>query len=222
LANREEIVTKQIVVLILLLICFVFWPAACGSQESKDPIHFEENYKCMASSDRQYDYSNIKVVGIQYGDTLVLENCELIKLIGIDCPKIELKTGAKNPPLDRVKWKNEIKSKTFVKELIEGKQVRLEFDVERTDKHRRLMAYVFVDFLYLEGFDFAFQPATINFDGRNYLFLNAFIIQAGYASPMTMPPNIKHADLFQKLYQEAWENNRGLWDRVRNERRMKE
>lgn len=41
--------------------------------------------------------------------------------------------------------------------------------------------------------------------------LNGEIIRSGYASPMTIPPNVKHADLFQKLYQEARENKRGLW-----------
>ena len=43
------------------------------------------------------------------------------------------------------------------------------------------------------------------------MFLNAFIVQHGYASLMTIPPNVKHADLFKKIYQEARENKRGLW-----------
>lgn len=37
------------------------------------------------------------------------------------------------------------------------------------------------------------------------------MIQAGYALPVVVAPHIKYADLFQKLYQEAQENKRGLW-----------
>ena len=38
-----------------------------------------------------------------------------------------------------------------------------------------------------------------------------FILKAGYASLMTIPPNVKYQERFQKAYQEAIENNRGLW-----------
>jgi len=41
--------------------------------------------------------------------------------------------------------------------------------------------------------------------------LNTYIIQMGYASPTPVPPNVKHADLFKKLYEEAREERRGLW-----------
>ncbi|MDP8267067.1 MAG: thermonuclease family protein [Candidatus Aceula meridiana] len=87
----------------------------------------------------------------------------------------------------------------FVKELVEGKKVRLEYDVEKKDKYGRTLAYVWLDL-----------PLT---SSKSYegLFVNVTIIKAGYASPMTIPPNVKHADLFQKLYQEARENKRGLW-----------
>jgi micrococcal nuclease len=42
-------------------------------------------------------------------------------------------------------------------------------------------------------------------------FLNARIVEEGYASLMTYPPNVKYADLFTKLYRQARENKRGLW-----------
>jgi len=35
--------------------------------------------------------------------------------------------------------------------------------------------------------------------------------KGGYATPMTIPPNVKYADLFKKLYEEAREQKRGLW-----------
>ncbi len=48
-------------------------------------------------------------------------------------------------------------------------------------------------------------------EGIHECFLNAFVVQQGYASPMTIPPNVKYADLFKELYQEAREQKRGLW-----------
>ena len=44
-----------------------------------------------------------------------------------------------------------------------------------------------------------------------HVFLNATIIKAGYATPMTIPPSVKYADLFKELYEEAREQKRGLW-----------
>ena len=82
------------------------------------------------------------------------------------------------------------RSYEFTKNLVEGKRVRLEFDVERYDKYRRTLAYVYL----LDG-----------------TFVNARIVEEGYASLMTYPPNVKYADLFLKLYREARENKKGLW-----------
>ncbi|MBI4982570.1 MAG: thermonuclease family protein [Candidatus Omnitrophica bacterium] len=78
----------------------------------------------------------------------------------------------------------------FTKNLVQGKRVSLEFDVDRYDKYKRLLAYVYLK------------------DGT---FVNAEIVKQGYASLLTFPPNVKYADLFEKLYQEARENKRGLW-----------
>jgi micrococcal nuclease len=82
------------------------------------------------------------------------------------------------------------RSYNFTRKLVEGKRVRLEFDVERTDKYERLLAYVYLQ------------------DGT---FVNAEILKQGYASLMTIPPNVKYADSFVKLFREAREDKRGLW-----------
>ncbi|MBM3243951.1 MAG: thermonuclease family protein [Candidatus Omnitrophica bacterium] len=82
------------------------------------------------------------------------------------------------------------RSYEFTKKLVEGKRVSLEFDVERYDKYKRLLAYVYLK------------------DGT---FVNAEIVKEGYASLMTYPPNVKYADLFLRLYRQARENKRGLW-----------
>jgi len=44
-----------------------------------------------------------------------------------------------------------------------------------------------------------------------FYLINATIVRSGYAQPMTIPPNVKYAELFEELYQEAREQKRGLW-----------
>jgi len=41
--------------------------------------------------------------------------------------------------------------------------------------------------------------------------LNAIIVLKGYASPMTIPPNVRNADLFKNLFKGVVEQKRGLW-----------
>ncbi len=41
--------------------------------------------------------------------------------------------------------------------------------------------------------------------------LNEEIVKAGYANVMTIPPNVKYQDKFSRVYKEARENKRGLW-----------
>lgn len=41
--------------------------------------------------------------------------------------------------------------------------------------------------------------------------MNAELIHQGYAQILTIPPNVKYADRFRELQQEARENHCGLW-----------
>ena len=130
------------------------------------------------------------------GDTLVLESGERVRLIGIDTPEMHESDKLNRDAQRSGQNSSAIKqlgrqSYEFTKNLVQGKRVRLEFDVERYDKYKRILAYVYLA------------------DGT---FVNAKIVQEGYASLMTYPPNVKYADLFLKLYQEARENKRGLWE----------
>jgi micrococcal nuclease len=142
-----------------------------------------------------YDYTNALVTRVVDGDTLVLENNERVRLTGIDTPEMhesnKLNRDAQRSGQDVATIKQlGRRAYEFTKKLVEGKRVRLEFDVERHDKYKRILAYVYLT------------------DGT---FVNAEIVKQGYASLMTYPPNVRYADLFLKLYREARENQRGLW-----------
>jgi micrococcal nuclease len=129
------------------------------------------------------------------GDTVKLSGGEHVRLIGIDTPesrynpKLERDSARSRKDTDAI-LKMGKEASAFTRRLVEGRKVRLEFDAQKRDKYGRLLAY-----LYLE-------------DGT---FVNARIIEEGYAQLMTIPPNVKHADTFLKLEQDARKNGRGLW-----------
>ena len=71
------------------------------------------------------------------GDTFVLDTGEKVRLIGVDCPESQ-------DPNKPVEYFSD-ESKQFVEKLILGKEVRLEYGNERTDKYGRLLCYVWVE-----------------------------------------------------------------------------
>jgi len=183
-------------VIILLLIGLLAFTGYLFSGDLDPRYHAKEEVKWKIPFGRSYDYSNILVTRAVDGDTLVLENQERVRLIGIDTPemhesdKLYRDAQRSGQDIETIK-KLGRRSYEFTKNLVEGKRVRLEFDVERFDKYKRILAYVYL----LDG-----------------TFLNAAIIEQGYASMMTYPPNVKYADLFLRLYRQARENKRGLWE----------
>jgi len=181
---------------IFYFICFLILSlgvSACQQQpkQSASVEHKQAVEKAISAQ----NYENILVTRAVDGDTLVLENGRRVRLIGIDTPEMHESGKLRR---DAVRTQQNIetiialgkRSYKFTKDLVEGRRVKLEFDVQKYDKYDRLLAYVYLE------------------DGT---FVNAEIIRQGYASLMTYPPDVKYADLFRKLYQEARENKRGLW-----------
>jgi len=129
------------------------------------------------------------------GDTLKLANGKRVRLIGIDTPEVHYSTkllkDAERSHKD-IKTIQEMgqRASDFTKRLVEERKVRLEFDIEKRDRYGRLLAYAYLE------------------DGT---FVNAKIVEEGYAQVMTIPPNVKYADRFLKMEREARENSRGLW-----------
>ena len=183
-------------VVFVIFVLSVFYPNF--SPAPSEELHVEyssEEGKFILPFGRSYDYRNILVTRAVDGDTLKLENGERVRLIGIDTPEMH-----DSDKLNRDSRRNKQDVRTikelgrraweFTKQLVEGKRVSLEFDVEKYDKYGRILAYVYLQ------------------DGT---FVNAKIVEEGYASLMTIPPNVKYAQLFLRLYQQARDNRRGLW-----------
>lgn len=129
------------------------------------------------------------------GDTLKLSNGEHVRLIGIDTPesrynnKLVRDSKRSRKDIDTI-LKMGKEASNFTKSLVEAKRVRLVFDVQKHDKYGRLLAYVYLE------------------DGT---FVNAKIVEEGYAQVMTVPPNVKYSQTFLKMERAARDNARGLW-----------
>ena len=123
-----------------------------------------------------------KVVRVVDGDTIVLDNGERVRYIGIDTPETK---HPKKPVQFFGKEASEANRK-----LVEGKRVRLEYDVQRTDRYGRTLAYVYLE------------------DGTC---INAWLVENGFARVSTYPPNIRYQDRFKELEQKAREAKTGLW-----------
>jgi len=117
------------------------------------------------------------------GDTILLADNDRVRYIGIDTPETK-------HPRKPVQWMGK-EASAFNRKLVEHKWISLEFDVEKRDKYGRLLAYVYVD----------------------DIFVNAELVKEGYAQVYTFPPNVKYTDLFLALQKEARENQRGLWSK---------
>ena len=142
---------------------------------------------------------SVNVIKIVDGDTIRVNYQglnERARLIGIDAPESSMnrrvflqtkvyKTNAKSV-IDFG-----IKSKEFVKNLVKpDDEVYLEFDTEKRDHYNRLLVYVWLP---------------------NGKMLNEEIIKAGYAYPLTVPPDVKYKKRFLQDYKEARKHKRGLW-----------
>jgi len=118
------------------------------------------------------------------GDTIVLDDDVRVRLIGIDTPETK-------DPRRPVECFGQEASAHMIKLLPAGTRVRVVYDVERTDRYGRTLAYLY--------------------RASDGLFVNAAMVRDGFASAYTVPPNVAHADEFVALNREARETGRGLW-----------
>jgi micrococcal nuclease len=109
------------------------------------------------------------------------DRTETVRYIGINTPETHHPTRGAEPGGREATEVN--------RQLVAGQQVRLELDVQERDRYGRLLAYVYV----------ADQM------------VNAEPVHRGYAQVMTIPPNVRHQELFVNLQREAREQKRGLW-----------
>ena len=125
------------------------------------------------------------------GDTIRLTDGTVIRYIGVDTPEVRRREGTQ--------WVSApepygLEATEANRMLVADRTIRLEYDVETHDRYGRVLAYVYTD------------------DGM----VNAALIEQGYAAPMTIPPNVRHADMLRALGRAARAAKRGLWERAKD------
>lgn len=128
--------------------------------------------------------TSARVTDVIDGDTVraVVEGRELtVRLIGIDTPE-------KDGPYTELECYGQ-EATAYTRDRIGGRDVDLSFDVERTDRFDRTLAYVWL--------------------GEELV--NASILEAGAGVLLTIPPNVAFADRFEAAQRGAREAGRGLW-----------
>jgi micrococcal nuclease len=166
-----------------------------GNEEAVDQLALSNDEKEQEVLSENKEGSVFLVTKVIDGDTVRLENGEVVRYIGIDTPEI---SKGKECFAEEAKKKNE--------ELVLGKEVRLEKDVSERDKYNRLLRFLYVD---PPSQDATTVGSTKS--ASQAIFVNESLVREGFATVYTYPPDVKFSELFRAAEREARENNRGLW-----------
>lgn len=142
---------------------------------------------CSATTDvGSTGTQNATVTRVVDGDTIKVRvggRTERVRYIGVDTPE----TVKPNSPVECFGRA----ASDFNKQLVAGEAVTLSYDAEQRDRYGRLLAYV--------------RRA------RDGVFVNEELLQRGYATTLTIPPNVRYAARFRSVQRDAREAGRGLW-----------
>jgi micrococcal nuclease len=130
--------------------------------------------------------TDARVLRVVDGDTILVAvgaRQERVRYIGVDTPETV-------KPHTRVQCFGK-RASAANRRLVDGREVRLVADVEARDRYGRLLAYVY--------------------RANDGLFVNEALIRGGYATTMSIAPNVRYADRFAALARQARDAGQGLW-----------
>lgn len=132
----------------------------------------------------------VRVIDVTDGDTIRVEWpdgwWERVRYIGIDTPEIGHEPGEADEP-----WGREATQVNA--DLVDGRDVLLEFDTSDTDRYDRLLRYVWVES-----------------DGE-WVMVNGELVARGLADVHAYEPDTKYDAWFRQLQDEAREAGLGMY-----------
>ena len=132
----------------------------------------------------EYD-ATVRVTRVVDGDTMrispAIDGIDEVRLIGVDTPETKEPGCAVQP------YGNQATG--FTTRGLQGKEVDLEFDEEKTDRYDRLLAYVY----------------------KEDEMFNEDLLEEGYAQVYIIDPNDKYEDRFEEAQAEAQAVPLGIW-----------
>jgi len=156
---------------------------------------FAQHSREPAGVDKR-EYYGVRVSEVINGCSLRLENGEILRLIGVETPenvptaKLQVDARVKNIPAAVLEAMGK-EAAAFLREMVDGKPINVEFDTLPRDLYGALSGYVFVD--------------------RGKIFVNAEIIKRGYTPLVPAAANTRYQDMFEQLYQAAHARSQGIW-----------
>lgn len=148
-----------------------------------------------------YDKSNfekVEVLRVIDGDTIEVNidgEKDVVRLIGVDTPE-SVHPEKEIEPFG-------IESSEFTKENLEGVNVYLEKDSSDRDKYNRLLRYVWTEI-----------PEDFNDEEINEKLFNAKLLKEGYAKTLSIKPNTKYKEKFEKIEEDSKQNQKGIWGKT--------
>lgn len=175
MARRKLSVSRLFVLVIILLLIGLLIFRFKGN----DVIQFipspSPSISQLSTPSSQIAYA--KVTRVIDGDTIVIDTGQKVRYIGMNTPEVETSECFAT------------EATQINKNLVLGKEIKLEKDVSDVDKYGRLLRYVYI----------------------GDTFVDDYLLKNGYAKIMTVPPDIKYKDEFLQSEKYARENNLGLW-----------
>jgi len=178
---------KLISGLLILLLCLPAWVDAeiYQWQDAKGSEHFSDRFHPDAKTvDIKPGYDFYRVKTVYDGDTVVLEDGRKIRLLGINTPEVQHK--------DKRADAGGEDAKIWLINKLQHARVRLEFDIEKTDKYGRTLAHLFSE-----------QKEHINLS----------LIKAGLATISIYPPNLLYVNELLAAEKKAEQDKLGIWQR---------
>ncbi len=160
--------------------------------DNENPTKLEEKVEIKEQNDKDLKLKavnlvKVKVLRVVDGDTfkcMIDGKEQTVRLIGVDTPE------SVNPNKEKNTVEGKIASE-YTKRYLEDRDVELEYDIQKTDKYGRVLAYVW---------------------NGDTLF-NFKLIRDGIAKPMTIAPNVKYSKIIRNLEKKAVENNKGFFNK---------
>lgn len=163
----------------------------------ENPTKLEEKSEVKEQNDKDIKLKavnlvKVKVLRVVDGDTfkcMIDGKEQTVRLIGVDTPE------SVNPKEEKNTVEGKIASE-YTKRYLENRDVELEYDIQKTDKYGRILAYVW---------------------NGDTLF-NFKLIRDGIAKPMTIAPNVKYSKIIKNLEKKAVESNKGFFNKEYKEK----
>jgi micrococcal nuclease len=127
----------------------------------------------------------VTVRHVHDGDTLVLDDTRKLRLLGYNAPEVARRERPAEPLAlqAREQLTNWIESS--------GRQIRLQYDMERKDRYGRVLAHAFLK------------------DGHS---IAERMLHTGLATTLIIPPNLQHAACYSGAENRARTQKQGIWE----------